>query len=192
MFGLSKHAAFAHRRVPGATPRAVADSEQSLDPCRQTGTVIEFPARPDFTVLGETIPLFYIGQNRRGFWVAREAEGRCGGVFLLRRSAVRFARKESAPDGCAMMFLNERIELDLENRGSRFAETVAAAMDLAAHRAPAVVAFVGMAVEEWRKLVAQISRAAAGERRNRTAIERELFHGYYRLSSKNDDDLPIP
>jgi hypothetical protein len=39
--------------------------------------------------------------------------------------------------------------------------------------------------------IVQISRAVAGERRNRAAIERELFHGQYRLLSKNDDDLPI-
>ena len=122
---------------------------------------VKFPKRPDLTVLSETIPLFYIGQNRHGFWMAREAEGRCGGVFLLRRSAVRFARKQSAPAGCAMMFLNERFELDLENRGSRLVEPIAAAMDMAARRAPAVAAFVAMAVDEWRKLVAQISRAVA-------------------------------
>ncbi len=152
---------------------------------------VKFPKRPDLTVLSETIPLFYIGQNRHGFWVAREAAGRCGGVFLLRRLAARFARRESAPGGCATMFLNERFELDLENQGSRLVEPVAAAMDMAARRTPAVAAFVATAVDEWRKLVAQILRAFAAERRNRAAVERDLFHGQCRLSSKNDDDLPV-
>lgn len=55
-----------------------------------------------------------------------------------------------------------------------------------------VVTFALMAVEEWRKLVADVSRAFASERRNRQAIEQELFRGRYTLSSKNDDDLPIP
>jgi len=91
-----------------------------------------------------------------------------------------------------MMFLNEPLELDLENQGSRFVEFLAAATDMAAGRLPTLVAFVAMAVLEWRKLVAQISRAVAGERRNRAAIEQELFHGHYTLSSKNADDLPIP
>jgi hypothetical protein len=63
---------------------------------------------------------------------------------------------------------------------------------VAARRAPFLAAFIGMAVAEWRKLVAQVSRAVAGERRNRKAIEKELFHSQYTLSSKNDDDLPIP
>lgn len=196
MIRLPKHAAVAHPLVPEAALRAAVGFKQYVDPSRQTatrsGAVIEFPKRPDRTVLSETIPLFYIGRNRHGFSVAREAEGCCGGVFLLRRSAVRFARKESAPVGCAMMFLNERFELDIENQGSHFVEFVAAAIDMAAHRVPAIAAFVGMAVNEWRKLVAQISRAVVGERRNRAAIEKELFHGHYRLSSKDDDDLPIP
>jgi hypothetical protein len=48
----------------------------------------------------------------------REAEGRTGGVFLLKRSAVRFAANNSAPAGCATMFLTERFELDVENKGN--------------------------------------------------------------------------
>jgi len=51
--------------------------------------------------------------------------------------------------------------------------------------------FVGTAVTQWRKLIARMSRALAEERRNRLAIERELFHGQYWLSSKSDDDLPV-
>ncbi len=49
-----------------------------------------------------------------------------------------------------------------------------------------------MAAAEWRNLVQQISRALASERRNREAIEKELFHGEYMRVSKNDDDLPVP
>jgi hypothetical protein len=54
---------------------------------------------------------------------------------------------------------------------------------------PTLVCFVEMAVAEWRKLLAQLSCAVAGERRHRAAIEHELFHGHYRLVSKIDDDL---
>jgi hypothetical protein len=155
-------------------------------------TLVKFPQRPDLTVLSETIPLFYIGQSRHGFWLVREADGRSGGLFLFRRSAVRFAQKKSAPAGCAMMYLNEPFELDLENQGGRFIAAVAATMDVVVARAPTFAAFIGMAVSEWRKLLSQLSRAVAGERRNRAALERELFHGHYKLSSKSDDDLPIP
>jgi hypothetical protein len=44
-------------------------------------------------------------------------------------------------------------------------------------------------VAEWRKLLAQLSRAVAGERRHRAAIEHEAFCGHYRLASKIDNDL---
>jgi hypothetical protein len=153
---------------------------------------IKLPRRPDETVLSESIPLFFVGQDKHGFWVAREAQGRSGGLFLFKRSAMRFARSKSSSAGCAMMVVAEPLELDLENQGSRFVESVAAAMDVAARRAPALASFVGMAAAEWRKLIAEISRAMAGERRNRAAIEQELFHGQYTLSSKFDDELPIP
>ena len=82
------------------------------------GTATKFPRRPDTGVLSETIPLFFIGRNKNGLWVAREAEGRIGGVFLLKRSALRFVKKNSVPVGCATMFLAERFELDVENQGN--------------------------------------------------------------------------
>jgi hypothetical protein len=158
----------------------------------RSGATIKLPRRPDDTVLSESIPLFYVGQDNHGFWVAREAQGRSGGLFLFQRSAVRFARNKSSSAGCAMMIVAEPLELDLENQGSRFVESLAAAVNVIARRAPAFATFIGMAVAEWRKLIAEISRAVAGERRNRAAIERELFHGQYTLSSKFDDELPIP
>jgi len=164
-------------------------------PSRRRGegsTVIEFPKRPDLTVLSETIPLFYIARNAYGFWVARQADGACGGEFVLRRSAVRFARRKSAASGCGMMFLNETLELDVANEGSRLVAPIVAGIDFVTRRLPLLASFIGLAIAEWRKLAGQISRAVAGERRNREAIERELFHGEYTLSSKSDDDLPIP
>src|ERR1700730_12272519 len=74
------------------------------------------PRRPDASVISEAIPLFYIGRNKNGLWVAREAEGRTGGIFLARRSAGRFARESCEHGGCATMFVAEPRELDFENR----------------------------------------------------------------------------
>lgn len=159
---------------------------------RSIGDTAKFPKRPDLTVLSETISLFYIARNSRGFWVARDSERNCGGVFILRRSAVRFARNKTAPAGCAMMFLNDTLELDIENQGSRLVEPINNAIDFAWRWTPTLAAFVAMAIGEWRRLVTQVSHAFAGERRNRAAVERELFHGQYSLTSKHDDDLPIP
>lgn len=90
-------------------------------PSVAAGTVAEFPRRPDAGVLSEAIPLFFIGRNRRGLWVAREAEGRTGGIFFFRESALRFAARASAPLGHAIMILAAGFELDLENRGNPLA-----------------------------------------------------------------------
>jgi hypothetical protein len=153
------------------------------------GSVVNFPSRSELDFLNETIPLFYMGQNRDGFWVVRDADGRSGGVFFFKSSAVRFARTKTAPAGCALMFLNAPFELDRNNEGSQVVEILTAAIGVARRRVPTLVCFVEMAVAEWRKLLAQLSRAVAGERRHRAAIEHELFHGHYRLASKIDDDL---
>ena len=82
------------------------------------GTAAEFLQRPDARVFSETIPLFFIGRNKNGLWVAREAEGQTGGVFLLKRSALRFVKKNSVPVGCATIVLTERVELDVKNQGN--------------------------------------------------------------------------
>jgi hypothetical protein len=187
---------FTRPRVFAGMRPAVAGGEQrprcpgKLRHAREE--ISPLPPRPDATILSGSIPLFFIGRNRNGFWVAREAEGRSGGLFLLKRSAARFARTKSAPAGCATMFVTQPLELDIPNQGSRFVSPLAAAMNVVKSRAPKLTAFFGMAIAEWRKLIAQITRALAGERRNRDAIERELFRGQYTLASKNGDDLPIP
>lgn len=160
--------------------------------CVASSNANRFPHRPDADVLSNSISLFFIGQDKHGFWVARESEARSGGLFLLKRSAVRFANGNSQPAGCATMFLAEPLELDAENQGNRLLAELGAAADVVARRAPKIAGFIGSAVTEWRKLVTQISKACAGQRRHREAIERELFRGQYTLCSKNDDDLPIP
>ena len=150
------------------------------------------PIRPDDTVLNNSIPLFFIGRNHNGFWVAREAAGRCGGLFLFRRSAARFARRNGLADGGATMLMEHPIELDLPNHGSRLVELIGTTIDSVRRRAPFVTNLIEAAIAQWRKLGSQISCALAGHRRNREAIENDLFRDEYKLSSKNDDELPIP
>ena len=149
------------------------------------------PIRPDDTVLSDSIPLFFIGRNHNGFWVAREAAGRCGGLFLFRRSAARFARRNGLADGGATMLMEHPIELDLPNQGSWLVEVIATTADVVKRRAPLVTNLIGAAIAGWRKLDEQISRALTDHGRNREAIENDLFRGQYKLASKNDDDLPI-
>jgi hypothetical protein len=77
------------------------------------------PFQPlDPGVLNASIPAFFIGQDSDGFWLARDVKGENGGVFLLRSSALAFARKVSGRAGCATIFPSERFELDLQNHGN--------------------------------------------------------------------------
>src|SRR6185437_15834809 len=59
--------------------------------------------RPGADILNEAIPAFFIGRNRSGVWVARDANGKSGGLFWSRKAALRFARTVW-PDGCATIF----------------------------------------------------------------------------------------
>lgn len=103
----------------------VADAEKAANSPDQgsatPGTATGFPQRSDARYLSESIPRFFIARNKTGLWVVREVEGRTGGIFVFKWSAVRFARKNSAPRGCAIVFLAHRFELDVENQGSRLA-----------------------------------------------------------------------
>jgi hypothetical protein len=74
--------------------------------------------RPGPEVVSEAIPVFFIGRNRDGLWVAREAEGRRGGLFWFRQSALRFAKTSARPAACATLFPQARFELDIENSGN--------------------------------------------------------------------------
>ncbi|UQD71404.1 hypothetical protein JEY40_37055 [Bradyrhizobium japonicum] len=74
------------------------------------------PIDPD--VISTAIPAFFIGRNGAGLWVAREAHGRIGGLFLFKSSAVDFANRQSGLASCALVFPAETFELDIENRGN--------------------------------------------------------------------------
>ena len=149
----------------------------------------KLPQRPDPSILSEAIPLFFIGRNSDGFWVAREADGRVGGIFLLKRSALQFAKRNTEPDGCATMFVSEQFELDIVNHGNFLVAHLAAAKRMVMNFAS--ISIVSKAVAIGKKLLAQFSRARSEMRKHRAIIEHELYQNRYRLSSKNDDDLPI-
>jgi hypothetical protein len=90
----------------------------------------KFPRRPDSDVLSSSIPLFFIVQNKAGLWIAREADGNSGGIFLFKKSALRFAKTTGGASGCATMFLAKRLELDIDNRGSRLVAWVGTVLKL--------------------------------------------------------------
>jgi hypothetical protein len=121
--------AFVSSRLRNAVPKAtrvegsrwkqgesfVAQTDQA-----ETPTLELQPLGED--ILNAAIPAFFIGRNRAGLWIAREARGRIGGKFLFKWSALAFARAQSEPAQCAMVFPSERFELDLENEGNPLAQ----------------------------------------------------------------------
>jgi hypothetical protein len=69
-------------------------------------------------IISASIPTFFVGRDRDGFWLARDLKGENGGIFLFKNSALAFARRASRPLGCATILLAERFELDVENQGN--------------------------------------------------------------------------
>jgi hypothetical protein len=98
----------------------------------------------DPAIVNETIPAFFIGRNLEGFWVARDAHGRIGGIFLLEMSALSFARRQSPSGGCATIFPSERFELDIKNNGNPVAGHLQSLMRLVRRRRRRAAAFIGM------------------------------------------------
>jgi hypothetical protein len=100
---------FLQDRFNGRTQQAVAVQDQPLkeegQECAPPWQTAPLPSRPDDTVLSDSIPLFFIGRNHDGFWVVRESAGRCGGLFLFRWSAARFARRNGLAGGGATMLV---------------------------------------------------------------------------------------
>jgi hypothetical protein len=69
-------------------------------------------------IIDASIPTFFVGRDPDGFWLARDAKGENGGLFLFKSSALAFARRASRPPGCATILLSQRFELDVENHGN--------------------------------------------------------------------------
>jgi hypothetical protein len=63
----------------------------------------------------EKRPLFLIGQNRRGNWVAKMTHGLIGGLFINRAAALKFALFENGNHPEAVVAVPGVLELDLSS-----------------------------------------------------------------------------
>ena len=115
-----------HTEKPAASPTCF----QPLDPA----------------VISASIPVFFVGRNRYGFWLARDAKGEHGGIFLFKSSALAFVRRACRQAGCATIFPTERFELDVENQGNRLVDYFKPLLRLA--------------MTGWRRTVAVTGRIA--------------------------------
>jgi hypothetical protein len=130
-----------HVRKQPEKVAAPADAPTTVAPFR--------PLDPD--VVNETIPAFFIGRNKQGFWVARDVNGRIGGIFLFESSAVSFARTNSGAAGCATVYLSEPFELDLENRGNPLVPQCASLIRLAKGPRARLAALIGRMTEPVKR-----------------------------------------
>ena len=65
------------------------------------------------TVKGLESPLFLVGKDSHGNWVARDQSGLCGGLFVGRDEALKFARAENGNRPQAIVMVDEVLELDM-------------------------------------------------------------------------------
>jgi hypothetical protein len=98
-------------------------------------------------IISASIPAFFVGRDRDGFWLVREAKGESGGIFLLKSSALAFARRASRPLGCATIFPSERFELDVENQGNPLVGYLKPLIRLAMAGRRQAVALIGRTVK---------------------------------------------
>jgi len=74
--------------------------------------------RPSSSFRSPSIP-FLIGRNSHGNWVVQDQQGLCGGLFVSRAEALRYARLENGNRPCAVVMVPGVFELDLGPRANR-------------------------------------------------------------------------
>lgn len=64
------------------------------------------------------IPLFMVGKDSRGNWVVQDQHGICGGLFVNRAEALRFAMFENGNRPQAVIMVPGVLELDMSRKPS--------------------------------------------------------------------------
>ncbi len=140
-------------RPSGGRSTAALGDGPAVAPTDQ-GASIAAPFGPlDPDIVSEAIPAFFIGRNTEGFWIARDVNGRIGGIFLLENSALSFARNNSGAAGCAIVYPSERFELDLENRGNPLIVQLASAIRLARLARERLTTLIGKMTRPVKRLM---------------------------------------
>ena len=62
------------------------------------------------------IPLFMIGKDSRGNWVVQDQQGICGGLFVNRAEALKFAMFENGNRPQAVIMVPGVFELDMSHK----------------------------------------------------------------------------
>jgi hypothetical protein len=67
-------------------------------------------------------PIFMIGRDSRGNWVAQEQNGARGGLFIDRTGALKFAKFESGHHPHAVVWVNGVLELNISAASANTSE----------------------------------------------------------------------
>ena len=59
-----------------------------------------------------TYSCLFIGQDRKGHWIVKDAQSLCGGLFANRTEAIRFAMYECQRRPQSVIMLPDGLELD--------------------------------------------------------------------------------
>ena len=57
---------------------------------------------------------FRVGVDRSGYWVALDQDGRCGGLFVGRNEAIRFALSQNGNRREQVLMIESSLDLDFE------------------------------------------------------------------------------
>jgi hypothetical protein len=67
-------------------------------------------------------PIFMIGRDSRGNWVAQEQNGTRGGLFVDRAGALKFAKSENGNQPHTLVWVSGVLELDTSHASAIAAE----------------------------------------------------------------------
>ena len=74
---------------------------------------------PPFPEPNAKFPLFLIGKNSRGNWVVQNNRGGCGGLFVNRTEALKFAMFENGNRPQAVIMVPGILELDMTGKAAQ-------------------------------------------------------------------------
>ena len=73
-------------------------------------------SEPPSTRLASLPRLFRVGRDSRGNWVVQDRQGACGGLFVNRAEAVKFAMFENGNRPQAVIMVPRILELDMSDK----------------------------------------------------------------------------
>jgi hypothetical protein len=71
------------------------------------------------SLMGSESPLFLVGRDSCGNWAAQDQSGLCGGLFVGRDAALKFAMSENGNRPQGVVMVTGVLELDISAKSSR-------------------------------------------------------------------------